>query len=164
MFYIPLVYCILMLCMLCLEMFIVTFSPNSNGSISCTPFSSLLFFFLLSLPIPSLISLPGQKHGRGLYLREPHQLEKPTRFSVYVEPQFHEDTGKPLGTDNHVAFSEKSLHWQVIWRAVIPHAQKHSCNESHITKQCGGSEEESQLCSSSLLLTRTQAGHMGWLV
>ena len=40
----------------------------------------------------------------GLYLWEPHQLEKPTQSSVYVEPQLLEDTGKSLGTDNHVAF------------------------------------------------------------
>ena len=41
----------------------------------------------------SQVSIPRFKGARGIYLREPFQLQRPNRLSVSVDARFHEDAG-----------------------------------------------------------------------
>ena len=54
----------------------------SNSEVDCVFISST-----------GQVNLPGHGNTRGLYLREPHQLSKLSRFHVVVEPKFSENAG-----------------------------------------------------------------------
>jgi len=39
------------------------------------------------------VQLSQNKWARGIYLREPHEIDRLKRISVLIEPTFHEEAG-----------------------------------------------------------------------
>ncbi len=61
---------------------------SSSAKIDCTGFSNMYCQFVI---IILQVTFPRYKGARGIYLREPYQLNRVTRFSLNIDATFHED-------------------------------------------------------------------------